>query len=101
MFAGPHLFAEPPEGIDGPGAMFGGNGIIYSDGDYGCLWDGGRPEKAASRSAIRSAVEIGVNLAVYSYDRTHSHSVRMVNRRAEDSKGESGSTQKPRSRDNA
>ncbi len=78
VFAAPHLFAEPPEGIDGPAAMFGQSGISYSDGDYGCLWDGGRPEKPASRSAIRSGLEMGVNLAAYSYQRTHSNLVRMV-----------------------
>ena len=74
-----YLFSEPPEGVEGQtAAMFGGSGIIYSDGDYGCLWDGGRPEKAASRTAIRAGVEMGVNLAVYSYQRTHATSVRMV-----------------------
>jgi len=98
VLAGPHLFAEPPEGIDGPGAMFGDSGIIYSDGDYGCLWDGGRPEKPASRPAIRSAVEIGINLAVYSYERTHSHSVRMVNRRSDDSSSSEDSSRSDESK---
>jgi len=80
VFAAPHLFAGPPEGIDGPGAIFAESGIIYSDGDYGCLWDGGRPETPASRSAIRSGIELGVNLAVYSYQRAHLHTVKMANR---------------------
>ncbi len=87
VFSALHLFAEPPEGADGKAAMFGANGIIYSDGDYGCLWDGGRPEKAASRSAIRSGVELGVNLAAYSYQRTHEYSVRMVTGTAEETEG--------------
>ena len=98
VFATPHLFAEPPEGIDGPAAMFGESGIIYSDGDYGCLWDGGRPEKPASRSAIRSGVELGVNLAVYSYERTHGYSVRMVTGRSEESERDSVSAPSRRGR---
>ena len=85
VFAGPHLFSGPPEGIDGPAGMFSEGGIIYSDGDYGCLWDGGRPELPASRSAIRSGVELGVNLAEYACQRTHSFSVRMVNGRSTES----------------
>ena len=78
VFAAHHLFSGAPEGIDGPGAMFGEGGIIHSDGDYGCLWDGGRQDKSASRSAIRSGLELGVNLAIHSYQQTHAHSVKMV-----------------------
>lgn len=78
LFTAHHLFAGPPEGIDGPAAVFSGNGIIYTDGDYGCLWDGGKPEPPATRSSIRSGIELGVNLAIYSYQRSHTHSVKMA-----------------------
>ena len=72
------LFAEPPEGIDGPSHLVEGNGIIYSTGDYGCLWDGGRANAPASRESIRSAMEMGINLGVYSSERGHRHSVTLV-----------------------
>ncbi len=78
LFTVHHVFAEVPGGVDGPALIVSGEGIIYSDGDYGCLWDGGRPEKPAPREAIRSAVELGTNLGVYSHQRVHRQSVRMV-----------------------
>ena len=72
-----YLFAQAPDGPDGSGAIVAGDGLIYSDGDYGCLWDGGRPNVPASREAIRSALELGTNLGVLSSGRVRTQSVRM------------------------
>ena len=72
------LFALAPDGPDGPGSVVTGDGLIYSDADYGCLWNGGRPDVSASREAIRSAQELGVNLGVLSSGRVRTQSVRMT-----------------------
>ncbi|MFQ5873060.1 MAG: DUF4159 domain-containing protein, partial [Dehalococcoidia bacterium] len=40
-----HLFSQTPAGLDGPALVTEDQGIIYSDGDYGCLWGGGRGGK--------------------------------------------------------
>ena len=77
LFNAYHLFAEGPEGIDGPPELLENDGIVFSDGDYGCLWDGGRPEAPASRASIRAAVELGINLGIYSSHRIQQHSVLM------------------------
>jgi hypothetical protein len=73
-----HLFAQAPEGAGGPASMVAGGGIVYSDGDYGCLWDGGRPNAPAQREAIRSAAELGVNMGIYASRRVHMRSVRLA-----------------------
>ena len=70
-----HQFAGPPPGIGRSAQILVGEGMIYSEGDFGCLWSGGRPESTMSREAIRSATEFGVNLGVYSASNTHSHSL--------------------------
>ena len=77
LFTAHHLFAEAPEGIDGPVQLLESDGILFSDGDYGCLLQGGRPDKPAPRACIRSSVELGINLCIYSFQRTHQHSVLM------------------------
>ena len=73
-----YLFAQAPDGPDGSGVIVAGDGLIYSDADYGCLWDGGRPNVPASREAIRSALELGTNLGVLSSGRVRTQSVRMT-----------------------
>jgi hypothetical protein len=80
MFTAHHLFAEAPDGIDGPAQLLADSGIVFSDGDYGCLWDGGRPDRPAPRSSIRPSIELGINLGIYSFQRTHQHSVLMASR---------------------
>jgi len=77
LFNAYHLFAEAPDGINGPPELLENDGIVFSDGDYGCLWDGGRPEAPASRASIRAAVEFGINLSIYSSQRIQQHSVLM------------------------
>jgi hypothetical protein len=41
------------------------SGLVYSDADYGCSWQGGPVDRALPRAAIREAIEFGANLAVY------------------------------------
>lgn len=65
LLASLHFFSGMPEGVGGPCLMLADGGMMYSDGDYGCLWDGGWPEKPAPRESIRSAVELGINLGAY------------------------------------
>ncbi|MCH8062978.1 MAG: hypothetical protein IH861_10795, partial [Chloroflexi bacterium] len=78
LFTSHYLFAQAPDGPDGSGVIVAGDGLIYSDSDYGCLWDGGRPDVPASREAIRSALELGTNLGVLSSSRVRTQSVRMT-----------------------
>jgi hypothetical protein len=59
-----HVFAQPPLETDKQ-ALLEGDGIILSVADYGCAWVGGREDKPLAREAIRSALELGVNAAVY------------------------------------
>lgn len=65
-----HIFAAPPL-VDGKAetTLVEGNGLVLSTVDYGCAWQGGGPEKPLSREAIRAALELGVNLAVYARQR--------------------------------
>ena len=73
----PYLFGLPAEGASGPSHLMAGDGIVFSRGDFGCLWEGVGPQGPAARSSIRSAVELGTNIAVYSYRRTHLRYVQM------------------------
>jgi hypothetical protein len=46
-----------------------GEGVIVSACDYGCLWQGERRGRAASREEIRAAHEWGSNLMAYAVAR--------------------------------
>ena len=70
-----HVFGEVPEGIEGAPMVRAGTGMVYSEGDYGCLWSGGHAESPASREIIRSAFELGVNLGAYAARSTYEHSL--------------------------
>jgi len=37
-----NLFAAPPTGLDGPAMLMEDQGMLYSDGDFGCVWAGGK-----------------------------------------------------------
>lgn len=63
-----HAFAEPPAGAADGGLREGG-GLILSQGDYGCAWQGGPPKKALPRATVRDCLELGANLAAYSLER--------------------------------
>jgi hypothetical protein len=61
--SGRHLFAlVPPGGRESTVLLGDASGAaLCCDGDYGCAWSGGAPDKPLSRGAIRDALELGVN----------------------------------------
>jgi hypothetical protein len=59
-----YVFGEPPPGARAA-RLLAGDGMIYSDADYGCAWQGGPAERALARGVVRDALEFGVNLTVY------------------------------------
>ena len=67
----PNLFGAPPPGyqIGDDQKLLIGNGLIFSTCDYGCLWQGKRHGRAASREEIRSGEEWGENLLDYALNR--------------------------------
>ena len=67
----PCLFAAPPAGFETEGTpkVLVGGGAIFSTHDYGCLWQGKRRGRAASREEIRTAMEWGANLVTYAIER--------------------------------
>ncbi|MBN1656885.1 MAG: DUF4159 domain-containing protein [Anaerolineae bacterium] len=67
----PHLFAAPPPGFETEGAprVLVGDGIILSQNDYGCLWQGERRGRPATREEIRTAMEWGENILAYALGR--------------------------------
>ena len=73
-----HLFAQTPDGADGPTLVAAGDNLIYTDADYGCLWDGGRPDAPATRETIRSATEFGINMCAFASDSVRRQAIRMV-----------------------
>jgi hypothetical protein len=50
-------------------ALFEVGGIVISHADYGCAWQGGPEHAPIGRDAIRDALEIGTNVAVYGQQR--------------------------------
>ncbi len=64
-----HKFSSPPAGVRGTDMMVSGDGIFFNDSDYGCLWEAGISGDNGSRESIRSTVELGVNVVVYSHQR--------------------------------
>ncbi|MGB2853808.1 MAG: DUF4159 domain-containing protein [Dehalococcoidia bacterium] len=72
-----HLFAAAPVGLGGPVMLMEDQGMLYSDGDFGCMWAGGKGAKPMPREAIREALELGVNIALYAHERAHYHALRI------------------------
>lgn len=64
----PNVFAEVPAGAE-TGMLLEGGRMVYCAGDYGCAWQGGRPDQPLAREAIRAAFEMGVNMAAYAGQR--------------------------------
>jgi len=73
-----HVFAATPAGLAGPAMLMEDQGMVYSDGDFGCIWAGGKGDKPVPREAIREALELGVNIAVYAHERAHYHALRIL-----------------------
>lgn len=59
-----HLFSEAPL-VGKVMTLSEGGGFVLSSADYGCAWQGGREGQPLGRDAIRAALELGVNVAVY------------------------------------
>ena len=60
-----HVFAILPTGARERARVLESNGVIYSDADYGCAWQGGTTDRPLVRGAIRDALEFGVNIAAF------------------------------------
>jgi hypothetical protein len=60
-----HVFGEPPPGGRANARVLEAAGMVYSDADYGCAWQGGPPEHPMPRGLIRDAFEFGTNLAIF------------------------------------
>ena len=67
-----HTFATPPAGALKDGEVLEAGGIVFSQHDYGCAWQGGRAAEPLDRQAIRTALELGINLAFYALVRKRS-----------------------------
>jgi hypothetical protein len=67
----PYLFATPPAGFEAQGApeVLVSDGVIFSNGNYGLLWQGEIRDGVPSREQIRSAIEWGGNIIAYAVDR--------------------------------
>ncbi len=67
----PYFFAAPPPGFEteGDSSLLVGDGLVISGNDYGCLWDGARRGRVATREEVRSAFEWGENLILYAQRR--------------------------------
>jgi hypothetical protein len=59
-----NVFSDVPQGAE-PGMLLEGGRVIYSGSDYGCAWQGGHQDQSLSRDIIRSAFEMGANMAAY------------------------------------
>jgi len=60
-----HVFGEPPPGARPTPRVLESGGMVYSDADYGCAWQGGPPTQALPRATIRDALEFGTNLTIF------------------------------------
>lgn len=73
-----HIFAATPPGCNGQSLVMENNGIIYSDADYGCAWSGGRDTSPMPREAIRTCLELGTNVVLFSYQRARLHALKIA-----------------------
>ncbi len=64
LLSGLHLFSAVPQGAENGMLMEGGR-IVYSGSDYGCAWQGGRPNQPLSREIIRASFEMADNFLAY------------------------------------
>jgi hypothetical protein len=78
LFNSYHTFGSPPPGQEGNSMVMGAEGIIFTDADYGCVWEGGKEGQPLPRQTIRDAIEFGANIAVYSRLRARLQAIRIV-----------------------
>jgi hypothetical protein len=71
MLTEPYLFGAAPPGFETSeeSSIQIGKGIVLSTHDYGCLWQGERRGRPASRQEIRAALEWGSNLISWAVQR--------------------------------
>jgi len=78
VFHSCYAFGSAPPGRDGNAMVMGDESMIFSDADYGCVWEGGRKGQTLSRQVIRDALEFGTNIAVYSRHRARLQAIRIM-----------------------
>jgi hypothetical protein len=64
LLSAAHVFSEVPAGAES-GVLLEGGHMIYSASDYGCAWQGGHENQPLPRESIRTAFEVGNNIAAY------------------------------------
>jgi hypothetical protein len=71
LLSEPHLFSSLPFAYDNqePPRLKAGSGLILSESDYGCLWQGDQRSGPAARQDIRSAMEWGENILAFALAR--------------------------------
>lgn len=74
----PHLFSTLPEGYESKTKpLFTvADGVILSNCDYGCLWQGKRRDRMPTRNEIRDTLELGENLLAYALRRREERQAR-------------------------
>jgi uncharacterized protein YoxC len=60
-----HVFGELPTGARTTARVLESGGLVYSDADYGCAWQGGQGVHPLPRTSIRDACDFGINLALF------------------------------------
>ncbi|NVM57081.1 MAG: DUF4159 domain-containing protein [Desulfobacterales bacterium] len=65
LLSAAHMFSAVPQGAQ-PGMLLEGGHMVYSASDYGCAWQGGHQGDPLPREIIRSSIELGANIVVYS-----------------------------------
>ena len=80
VFHSYHIFGSLPPGHDGQAVVMMNNGIIYSDCDYGCVWQGGRKDNLLPRGNIRDAIDFGINIALYSHQKSRLQELKLGGR---------------------
>lgn len=67
LLSEPHFFPAIPHGfeVEGTPTLKIGEGIIFSENDYGMVWSGERRGRKATREEVRAAYEWGHNLVAY------------------------------------
>ena len=66
-----YVFGLLPDAAQGDHQLLEDDGVVISTADFGCTWYGGTANNPVSREAIREALEVGVNAALYAVLRQH------------------------------
>ena len=66
-----HVFGRVPDLGTGSAELVEDDGLVLCGLDAGCLWAGGPEHAGADRAAVRAALELGVNCALFARQRQH------------------------------